>query len=268
MSTRPQVGAGSSAGETGDPDLMGGSWEVVETAGSLGEAAARLVELACFRAGADAARLSTRDEGGEVVPLATRGALLDETRDGPGVGESDPSSQALADGGVLTIPDTHADASWPIWSRGAAARGIGSAHFLGLPHLAGAAVTLELYAHRTHAFDGPAAALVAGLAHHAGIALRHAARFLELEQAAATRALVAQASGILMERYHLGADQSMSYLARSSERARLPLPELAGELVAAQDRAADRTRRPFTGPDDRTAQLPTEAGPPAGSGVR
>lgn len=250
MSSRPHLVPPSSSGATSGAnglDVLAALWEVVEGARSAPDAAPGILAIVCARTGADAAGLSGRDEHGQVVRYAVRGALLDAQPTPSCAATRDPVAHPLADGGMLRIDDCRGDETWPDWSAAAVRRGIRSACFLGLPPLRGQGVTLELYARRPHVFAGAASSLVVLTARHAGLVLRQVDRIAELEEAAETRALVGQASGLLMERYHLTAEQSMSYLVRSCERAGLPLREMARELVAAQDRSARRTRSPFPG---------------------
>ena len=229
VSARPRIvpdppGGGFEAG-----DFSTALWRAVDEALSLSEATAQIVELMRLRTGSDAVGLSTRSRRGELVRLAACGRLLDE-RGGPHpeVGH-DPLAHPLADGGVLAIDETRDDATWPDWSAGAARRGIRSARFVGLASLDGRPVVLELYAGHAHAFDGARAAPVVDAARQAGWALRQVERVADLERDVHDRALVGQASGLLMERYHLGADQALEYLVRSSERATSPDREVAHE---------------------------------------
>jgi hypothetical protein len=251
MSTRPRIVPDPPAGGLEAGDFSAALWRAVDDAPSLPEATARVVELVRLRTGGDAAGLCTRDERGELVRLAARGHLLDEPSGPHADVAHDPLAHPLADGGVLAIDETRGDATWPDWSAGAARRGIRSARFVGLASLHARPVVLELYAAHAHAFDGPCAALVVDAACQAGCALRQVERVADLERDGRHRALVGQASGLLMERYHLSADQAMDYLTRTSERAHLDLHDLARELVAAQDRAAAHTRTPFPGRPER-----------------
>jgi hypothetical protein len=252
VTSKPNLAAAGSDRQEPSPDpadRLAAHWEALLEAATVAVAADGVVQLLRTVAQADAVGLLVRDDQGRSTRLAACGSVMDSLGS-PGDDRHDPVAHPLADGGVLAIDDTHGNATWPAWSARAARRGVRSARFIGMPGLHGSPTTLELYARRPHAFDAEAAHLVT-TARHAGLALRRTARVVDLEQDAQTQALVGQASGILMERYHLTADQSMNYLVRSSERARLALRELAWELVAAQDRAAARTRAPGGGGVDR-----------------
>jgi hypothetical protein len=253
VSTRPRIVPDPSADAVDVVDFSVALWRVVDAATGLPEATARIVELVRLRTGSDAVALSSRGEGGALARLASCGALLDEPGDGHADVARDPLAHPLADGGVLAIDDTRDDATWPEWSAGAARRGIRSARFVGLASQHGRPVVLELYAAYAHAFDGARAVHVVDAARQAGCALRQVERVADLELDRHDRELVGRASGLLMERYHLGADQALEYLVRSSERAGLDLHDLARELVAAQDRSAAHIRTGLAGPPERAA---------------
>lgn len=251
MTTRPRIVA--------DPpetrDFATELWRILGGQPTLASAAGRVVELVERLTGADAAALGVRDLAGASVRLAGHGRLMDASALGTDPAH-DPRAHPLADGGVLAITDTRTDATWPEWSAAAHRHGVGCAHLVGLPPLRDRPAVLELYAARPHAFDGvgtgaddgPGAGVLLDAARQAGLALRQVDRLARLEQAGHARALVGQASGLLMERYHLGADQATAYLVRSAERAGLDVHALARELVAAQDRAAAHTRASFSSP--------------------
>ena len=261
MSNRPRIVPDLPGGGSGTDDFSAALWRAVDDAPSLREAAARVVELVRAHTGSDAVALGVRGDRGDVVRLAACGPLLDEPGGPQAVVGRDPLTHPLADGGVLAIDETRDDMTWPDWSASALHRGIRSARIVALTSLHARPVVLELYAAHAHAFAGArAAARVVDAARQAGCALRQVERVADLERDGDDRALVARASGLLMERYHLGADQAMEYLVRSSERAHLDLRDLAGELVAAQNRAAASTRTPFTGPPGRAGNDEREVG--------
>lgn len=249
MSSRPRIVPdppdGGADGCPDGADFSAGLWRAVDEAPALPAAATRVAELLRVRTGSDAVGLSIRGERGGLERLAACGSLLDEPVDARVDVAHDPLASPLADGGVLAIDDTAEDATWPDWSVDAASRGIRSARFVGLASLHDRPVVLGLYAGRPHAFAGERAAVVVDAACQAGHALRQVERLADLERDGDERALVGQAAGLLMERYHLAADQALGYLVRSAERAHLDLQDLARELVAAQNRAAAHTRTPL-----------------------
>ena len=252
MSTRPRIVPDPPAEGMDAAGFTAALWRAVDAAPGLAEATDRIVELVRLRTGSDAVGLSRRDDAGELARLAACGVPLDEPGGAHADVGNDPLAHPLADGGVLAIDETRDDATWPDWSAAAARWGIRSARFVGLASLHGRPVVLELYAAHPHAFDGARAADVVDAARQAGWALRQVERVADLVRDVHDRALVGQASGLLMERYHLDADRALEYLVRSSERAHLDLHDLARELVAAQNRSAAHTRTAFPGRPQRS----------------
>lgn len=106
---------------------------------------------------------------------------------------------------------------------------------------------LQLYSRLPHAFDPTARTQGLLFAAHAGMALAVATasaaergRSNDLETAMATRELIGQAQGILMERERITAEQAFELLRRASQRLNVKLRVVAQELVdtgVVQDRS-------------------------------
>lgn len=135
--------------------------------------------------------------------------------------------------GPLAVDDVLLDARWPEWCAAVSARGYRSA--LAVPLLARDRDlgVLTLWSERPGAFrrhDDDAALAV--LVRHVAVAVADLLASHDLEQARATRALVGQAQGILMERHGLDADTAFSVLRRHSQQGNLKLADVAHQLVA------------------------------------
>jgi GAF domain-containing protein len=72
---------------------------------------------------------------------------------------------------------------------------------------------------------------------HAALALGHARREDQLNNAIRSRQLIGQATGILMERYALNAERAFDYLIRVSSHSNTKLRDVAQQLV---DRSSER----------------------------
>ena len=249
MSPRPHIAAVTSTQAAPTPmsaaetlDRVAWLWQALADAESVSGTAARVVELVRALTGADACGLLVRDYQGQTSRLAERGPAPE----GAGLlGAHDPAGpppRRRRRAGHRRHP---ADATWPDWSAVAAGRGVRSARFVGLASLHPRPVVLELYA-ATARLRRPGPHGRGRGAPQAGVRCARCERVAGLERDRDDRALVGQASGLLMERYHLGADQALALPVRSSARASLDLRDLARELVAAQDRAAAR-RTSFPG---------------------
>jgi ANTAR domain len=150
---------------------------------------------------------------------------------------------------VATIDgcDSADDRRWPEFGREATARGIRS--MLACPlFVDGTPGALNLYARYPLAFgviDRAKAVLLAGLAAVAfSAALNHEEEKRQssnLHAALATRELIGQAQGILIERERVTPDQAFDILRRASQHLNLKLRDVAQSLV-------ETGERPKTGP--------------------
>ena len=213
--------------------------EHIDRAGTLEQAAALVADYAVAHLDADLAGVTLRRPEGRVVRLAATSPMLVEL-DEVGVAlDEGPGTQHLEAGSVIVIGDTRDHhPSWPRWSEAAAARGLRALRVVGMPPLQGRSVRLELGSHRPHGFAAEGLALVQGAARHAGLCLRHVDRVANLEGAMATRSLIGQAQGILMERHGLTGEQAMTFLRRSSQQSQVKVRELAERLVTSRETGA------------------------------
>ncbi|GAA2758636.1 hypothetical protein F4554_003721 [Actinopolymorpha rutila] len=90
---------------------------------------------------------------------------------------------------------------------------------------------LNLYARSRNAFGRDDVEQGQALAAHAAVAVVGAQRIDQLSVALDTRTVIAQAQGILMERYRFTADQAFNVLVRVSSQANVKLRDVAIELV-------------------------------------
>jgi transcriptional regulator with GAF, ATPase, and Fis domain len=176
--------------------------------------------------------------------VATTGQLaldLDEKQYERGHG---PCLHAARTGELTEIADMRTEARWPDYSPRAAESGALSSLSVPLAIDDDEQVTgaINIYAREPNAFDeasrtaatrfGPYAAVAAGDLH----ALQSArARADNLQAALATRGVIDQAKGILMDRHKLTADQAFQALAQMSMKTNRKLYAVADELVHTGD---------------------------------
>jgi GAF domain-containing protein len=157
-----------------------------------------------------------------------------------------PCLAAMAQGVTFYAEDLADDARWPTFGPAATAAGVRS--LLALPLLApGVPGALNLYARYPRAFgviDRGKALLLAGMAGLAYASIRthedDERRATNLHAALATREVIGQAQGILMEREHLSSHEAFDILRRASQHLNLKLRDVAQNLV-------DTGERPDTG---------------------
>jgi GAF domain-containing protein len=141
-----------------------------------------------------------------------------------------PCLEAAAQRGQILVRDTAAERDWPGFTGRAAAAG--AASIMCTPLTAGPKMDgcLILVSKTPDAFDEERARLAAAFAAHAGIALAGAESRRQFGVAVATRDVIGQAKGILMERYRVTADAAFALLARVSQDTNTKLRDVASEL--------------------------------------
>lgn len=141
-----------------------------------------------------------------------------------------PCYETATDEAYVVSPDLAADQRWPDYTKVAIDEGIRAQAGIALfdaPRFQGA---LNLYSDRLGAFSdlGPLGQL---FSHQAAVAISYAREVSDLRQAVATRQLIGQAVGIVMERYRLSEDRAFAFLSRLSQDRNVKLRLVASEFV-------------------------------------
>jgi hypothetical protein len=97
---------------------------------------------------------------------------------------------------------------------------------------------LNFYAERPYAFDAEAVESGLIVATHAALAWNLLRRDVQFRSALASRDLIGQAKGMLMERFKIDSVQAFEVLKRLSQNSNTPLVDIAHEIVTA-DRVTD-----------------------------
>jgi hypothetical protein len=177
------------------------------------------------------ASISITTRTGEIQTLAPSGPLVlraDHLQYELGEG---PCLDAALEEPVVAVNDLAADPRWPDFGPKAAALGFGSQvafQFRAEPHARGA---LNLYAREPHEIDQDAIQLGSMFAGQVAVAMGWARQDQTLTDALATRNLIGQAVGILMERYKLDSDRAFAFLTRLSQTSNTKLHTIATALV-------------------------------------
>jgi hypothetical protein len=188
-----------------------------------------------FRAGAEDPRGptgGTRDPREQKVrePIETlRGDLVAEA-DAGGILEP---GQAPA----VTTSDLSRDNRYPAYGAFAVSAGVRAQVAVVLFDTAGARGLLNLYSHRSGAFDGTAV-LTDLFAHHSATALAYAAEYHDRGTTVGERRAVGQALGIVMERYKLSEAKAFALLQQTAEHRAVSVRLVAQELVAHTERTS------------------------------
>jgi GAF domain-containing protein len=215
------------------------SEQTVETALALITSLARDTLMGSLGSGVTLLRAD-----GRAATSASTDPLIDDLdRLQYGLGEG-PCLTAWAGSTVIKANDLTTEERWPFWSPQAVAHGVRSV--LSAPMEAGdySWGAIKVYARTADAYDERAEEILRRLADQAAIFVSnvHTARSAgrigdDLKETLRTRDVIATATGIVMARRGLDSKSALRQLASLARAARMPLRELAEQIVASPARA-------------------------------
>jgi len=198
--------------------------------------------------GCDYAGIFLREGDAIVTPVQTDPLVIEIDRLQKETGEG-PCLDAVERGETYYAGDLSDEPRWGRFGPLATALGVRSLLALSMPSN-GTPGALNLYARYPQAFGAVDRARALILASLAGVAVSSARshedeerRADNLHAALATREIIGQAQGILMERERISAEQAFDILRRASQHLNRKLGDIAKDLV-------DTGERPATGPSD------------------
>jgi len=179
------------------------------------------------------------DEGSISVVLARRDVssqspssdlprLVDAIQTETGQG---PCLDAVYQERVVRVPDMASETRWPKFARRAADAGAGSMLSFQLWVKGDNLGALNLYGRRPNAFTEESEQVGLLFVSHAAVAMAGAQKHDQLNAGLATRDLIGQAKGILMERYKIDAQRAFALLVRVSQARNRKVHDLAAELT-------------------------------------
>jgi hypothetical protein len=186
------------------------------------------------------ASISITTRGGEIQTLAPTGPRVTRADHLQYELHEGPCLDAAIEESVVIVNDLASDPRWPDFGPKAAALGFGSQvafQFRADPHVRGA---LNLYADGPYGLDQDSIHLGSMFAGQIAVAMGWAKQDQTLTEALATRNLIGQAVGIVMERYQLDSDRAFAFLVRLSQSANKKLRTVAATLVDTANEAAKR----------------------------
>lgn len=133
---------------------------------------------------------------------------------------------------TVRVPDLRHEQRWPRFARRAYEAGAGSMLSFQLYVQGDTMGALNLYNREPDGFDDESEQIGLLFASHAAVAFADAQKLDHLDRAVASRDLIGQAKGMLMERYRIDGDGAFRVLARVSQASNRPLRDIAQELVA------------------------------------
>jgi hypothetical protein len=193
--------------------------------------------------GVDAADVVTVEHGQFCSLAATSdsGPRLSAVQQDTGQG---PDLDAIHCRMVVHCEDLRCAPPWPYFARTATAIGVHSVVSYRLETL-GTAAVMNFYGCKPHAFGAESQALGAMLAAHATIALIAEERRHQFASALASRDVIGQAKGMIMERFDLNAGGAFDLLRRVSQDTNTPVADIAYKLTTSptgRTRGGDRAQ--------------------------
>jgi GAF domain-containing protein len=150
-----------------------------------------------------------------------------------------PCLDAGRSGELFVVEDMRVEERWPDYASHVAQLGVLSSLSVPLPFQGATIGALNNYARKPGAFGEEDVALGEEVAAFVAIAVGNAeaaARATDdvanMRRAMASRAVIEQAKGILMERYKITAEQAFTLLTHASQRSNVKLRDVAEELTA------------------------------------
>lgn len=151
-------------------------------------------------------------------------AIQTETGEGPCL-------DAAYEHQTVRVPDLSRERRWPKFARRAYDAGAGSMLSFQLYVQGDTMGALNLYNRKPDGFDDESEQVGLLFASHAAVAFAAAQKLDHLGRAVASRDLIGQAKGMLMERYRIDPEGAFRVLARISQSTNRPLRAVAEELV-------------------------------------
>jgi GAF domain-containing protein len=155
-----------------------------------------------------------------------------ELREGPCV-------QAIETDPVIVVNNLRHDQRWPRYIPRAVEQGVRSQLGLRLYVEKETLGGINVYSTSSDEISEETQHLAELFAAHAALALGRIRREEDLNTALASRKLIGQAIGIVMERYQMDEDRAFGYLARVSQHGNVKLRDVARELVEQRNRRTD-----------------------------
>ena len=142
-----------------------------------------------------------------------------------------PCLDAAFEEHTVRVPDMGAEQRWPRFAPRAAELGARSMLSFQLYVEGDNLGALNLYSREPDAFEDDSEHVGLLVASHAAIAFADAEKVRNLQRSLASRDVIGQAKGILMERFKITGDQAFMLLSRASQKSNRKLIDIAEEVA-------------------------------------
>jgi transcriptional regulator with GAF, ATPase, and Fis domain len=143
-----------------------------------------------------------------------------------------PCLDAAVGDSIVMTNDLSADERWPRFAEAAVAAGVHSLMSFQLYTHNSRMGALNLFGRKSDVFTGECEAVGAMLATHAAVALIADDVRLQFRSALATRDVIGQAKGMIMERFDVDAVRAFQILTKLSQDSNIRLSEVAEDVVS------------------------------------
>lgn len=181
--------------------------------------------------GFDVASVSFGSRNGSIETRAATSELAEELDQLQYKFNQGPCVEAFMQGGMVLVPALRQEKRWPDYVGRASEAGVTSQMGIYLGHKGKVHAGLNLYGLSHEGIDPEAPGVASLFATHAALALGWAQVRADLDRALATRKVIGQALGLLMERYRIDEEKAFAFLIRVSSTGNVKLREVAQELV-------------------------------------
>lgn len=142
-----------------------------------------------------------------------------------------PCLDAAFEHETVRVPDMAAETRWPKFTKDALAAGAAGMLSCQLYVEGDNLGALNLFSRRAGAFDDESEHVALLFAAHAAVAYSAAKQQAKLTRTVATRELIGQAQGVLMERYKVTDHQAFELLVQASQQGNIKLRDVAATLL-------------------------------------
>jgi hypothetical protein len=170
-------------------------------------------------------------EGREITPEAPTNPVVAELDELQSSLNDGPCLSALREQHTVQIEDMATETRWPRFASAALDRGVRSMLSFRLFVIDDTLGALNLFGNHEAAFDEESLLIGGVLAQHASIAMIGATAEAQFDVALASRDMIGQAKGLLMQREHLTGLQAFALLLKTSQNANIKLVEIARWVV-------------------------------------
>lgn len=165
-----------------------------------------------------------------LAPTSDVVLALDAAQQDTGQG---PSLDAIDGRTVIRSHDLRTEPRWPYFAQIATTAGMHSVLSYRLDTHSAKTATLSFFGSKPEVFGMDSQALGATLAAHASIALITDDRQHQFESALASRDVIGQAKGMIMERFNVDAIRAFEMLRKISQNSNTPVNDVARSLTSA-----------------------------------